>query len=524
MLLGKMGAVSPMTSDKKHAPDSLKYQWKLLGLVQRADWATGLDKSIAYEVIDNYYSKFGNSRTSLRYLEKAAGAARQNVIVSLRRLCENGPFSVARKGSGVRPTEYNLHFDRVAENASGHADSTASDDFPSGHAGITTGGHADDTSRGASGHADVTESVLPVPAYKADVLDRMNDPAAPTAPPLADGLSATAAGVSAVEELAHTQAEQSPVEPTFEAIWRAYGHAKGKKEARAAWNALAPDTDRTAVIEAAAAWQASWAAQGKPDAPRYTLARWLADERFDEDAPTGYQPKERAKAKSAGRGEFGVGANIKHFTITAHESDGDVFADWYETFAFRANDGQEFTKRMHVVCASAEFGEGKDRELRNELRKAAFGKGNDEGKYVGRVVGITDVRGLAFFNVGQPALQGQPEPELWIGDVDKFAPFGTFPAKVLDSACDWNENGQFVTLLLDITDCAGGMEINRQVKHTFDIETAKGQAFLASVCRAVGISEIEDLDVLHGKVLECTITDRGAISYEALAMPLRDAA
>lgn len=158
MLLGKMGAVSPMTSDKKHAPDLLKYQWKLLGLVQRADWATGLDKSIAYEVIDNYYSKFGNSRTSLRYLEKATGAARQNVIVSLRRLCENGPFSVARKGSGVRPTEYNLHFDRVAENASGHADSTASDDFPSGHAGITTGGHADDTSRGASGHADVTES------------------------------------------------------------------------------------------------------------------------------------------------------------------------------------------------------------------------------------------------------------------------------------------------------------------------------------------------------------------------------
>jgi hypothetical protein len=282
-----MEAVSPMTSDKKHVPDSLKYQWRLLGSVHRSDWATSLDKSIAYEVIDNYYSSFGNSRASLRYLEKATGAARQNVIVSLRRLCENGPFSVARKGAGVRPTEYNLHFDQVAENASGHADVTARDDFPSGHAGITSGGHADDTSKGASGHADVTESVLLVPAYKADVLDRMIDPAAPMAPPLA-GLS-PATAETAVEEREHSQTE-----PTFEALWRAYDHAKGKKEARAAWKALPSDTDLTAVIEAAAAWQASWAAQCKPDAPRYTLARWLADERYDEDAPTGYQKPEKA--------------------------------------------------------------------------------------------------------------------------------------------------------------------------------------------------------------------------------------
>jgi hypothetical protein len=46
MRFGRMEAVSPMTSDKKHAPDSLKYQWRLLGLVQRSDWATsGCDRS-----------------------------------------------------------------------------------------------------------------------------------------------------------------------------------------------------------------------------------------------------------------------------------------------------------------------------------------------------------------------------------------------------------------------------------------------------------------------------------------------
>ncbi len=35
-------------------------------------------------------------------------------------------------------------------------------------------------------------------------------------------------------------------------------------------------------------------AQNKPDAPRYTLARWLTDERFDEDASTGFQKVEKA--------------------------------------------------------------------------------------------------------------------------------------------------------------------------------------------------------------------------------------
>jgi hypothetical protein len=109
----QMEAVSPMTSDKKYAPDSLKYQWRLLGSVHRSDWATSLDKSVAFEVIDNYRKAHGNSRASLRYLEKATGATRPSVIASLRRLCENGPFSVALQGGGTRPTAYALHFDKV---------------------------------------------------------------------------------------------------------------------------------------------------------------------------------------------------------------------------------------------------------------------------------------------------------------------------------------------------------------------------------------------------------------------------
>jgi hypothetical protein len=95
-----------------------------------------------------------------------------------------------------------------------------------------------------------------------------------------------------VEEL-----ELSSKTPTFEALWRTYGYARGKKEARAAWKALPADTDLAAVIEAATAWQQSWAAQGKPNAPRYTLAKWLKDERHDEDAPKGFQKMEGGKIK-----------------------------------------------------------------------------------------------------------------------------------------------------------------------------------------------------------------------------------
>jgi len=112
----------------KHAPDSLKYQWRLYGVVARSAWATSLDKSIAYEIIENYRKEFGNSRTSLRFLETATGATRTNIIASLRRLMDLGPFSVHRQGAGVRPTEYLLHF----EGFSGPAHDTPSAQVSSG--------------------------------------------------------------------------------------------------------------------------------------------------------------------------------------------------------------------------------------------------------------------------------------------------------------------------------------------------------------------------------------------------------
>lgn len=279
-------------SEAKKKPGGLLDQYNLLGAIIDTSWATRLDHKVARHIIDRYYPKHGNGRASLRYLERATGALRPNIIASLRRLSNSGAITMVRQGQGTRPTEYALNFEFPA---SGIAGDTSSTDEPSGIVGDTSSGIVGNTSSAASGIAGDTESYLRIRPTKAEIrIDRI-DPAAPLAPPPADGLAATAAGGTAVEGLL----------PTFEVLWRTYGFARGKKVARRAWSALPIEVDRAAVIRAASEWQASWAAQGKPDAPRKHLATWLKDECYDENAPKGFvrvekpgkiQPKPRQLA------------------------------------------------------------------------------------------------------------------------------------------------------------------------------------------------------------------------------------
>jgi hypothetical protein len=90
-------------------------QYKLLRAVIDSPWATRLDIKIACHVIDRYFARHGNARASLRYLERATGSMRTNIIESLRRIIAKGVISVVRQGIGTRPTEYSLCFD-FAEN------------------------------------------------------------------------------------------------------------------------------------------------------------------------------------------------------------------------------------------------------------------------------------------------------------------------------------------------------------------------------------------------------------------------
>ncbi|UPT93869.1 hypothetical protein J4G48_0031660 [Bradyrhizobium barranii subsp. apii] len=264
-------------------PGDLLSQWWTLGAIAADRRTTGRHMKAGWVIINSYWQKHGNGRASLRYIQRATGLGRPAIGKACRELAEWGHVTRV-PGIGTRPSEY---VPRWVTMASGVQTATTSDDAPSGAEMQTTLVSESTPLEGASGVEMDTESYLPEPAYRPASGRVDDDCAAPTAPPLA-GLAPATAG-TAQEELPSAQAK-----PTFEALWRAYNHAKGKKEARDAWNALPAEVDRAAVIRAAAAWQAAWAAQGKPDAPRFTLARWLRDERYDEDAPKGFQKVEKA--------------------------------------------------------------------------------------------------------------------------------------------------------------------------------------------------------------------------------------
>lgn len=257
--------------------DGLLAQHKLLVAVIATDWATRLDHKVASVIIERFMRRRGNARVSLRYLERATRSSRTNIVVSIRRLCLNGVFNVIREGLGSRPTEYGLNFDFAT---SGHAGDTTSVDSSSGHVGVTSCGHVDDTTTDASGHVGVTESSLTVPGLQAGVHEREIDCAAPTAPQPVAGLTAAPAAGTA--------------QGGFDEVYIAYGYKRNRADARVAYEAIDPDEDlHQQIVAAALEWREAWEAQNKPDAPRKHLASWLKAECYLEDPPSAYKAKER---------------------------------------------------------------------------------------------------------------------------------------------------------------------------------------------------------------------------------------
>lgn len=249
-------------------PDGLLPRHNLLGAVIDTDWATRLDMKIARHIISRYYSKFGNARASLRFLEQATGAQRPNVIASVRRLVDRQVFSVIREGRGTRPTEYGLNFHFLA---SGIADDTTSENEPSGIADDTSCGIAYDTSSAASGIADDTESYLLKPDYN---------------PGLQVNSSSARLRASAAE------AAPASAELGFEDFFKAYPRRHQKPKARAAWAKLNPDNELAdRIVAAASRWAAHY--EANPVDPKWIPepANWLAGERYDEDLPAVFEGK-----------------------------------------------------------------------------------------------------------------------------------------------------------------------------------------------------------------------------------------
>lgn len=384
-------------SDVKTSKRTLLDKWRLVRAAARDNkrLSSG-DVAVLIALCDRYGSQHRPDEPPMAghaLLGAMSGMSRRATIDSTRRLIDAGYIEVLALGAGTRGTKYSLNFAR------GEADFTTKQAVPSGEADFTTEVKRTSPLNHASGEADFTESPLTEAPLQGALTERENDCGLAT--PDAAGLSA--ASPSTPQE----------GEPTFEALWRAYDYAKGKKEARAAWSALPPDTNLAAVIEAAKAWQKSWAAQGKPDAPRFTLARWLKDERYDEDAPRGFQKVERAKSKPAGKSKPAKVATRTTARVTAADvvETGDV-----TELRITATDAdgcahERFIQIQHPDEDTQFVGQ---RQLTALVHAAGLEQISDSAELLGRTIILTSDGYTAPTTRpdDEPPLPVEPEPEV----------------------------------------------------------------------------------------------------------------
>lgn len=212
-------------------------------------------------------------------LGKMSGLSRRATIDSTRRLIDAGYISILELGSGTRGTTYTLNFSR------GEAGCTTRSASTSGEPDFTTEVNHTSPLGTVRGEADFTESPLTEAPLEGRLRKEIIDCAAPTAPPV-PGAVAPAQSVTAQDG--------------FENLWRAYGYRRAKAEARRVFEKFALRGEALdQAIRKAAAWREAWEKQGKADAPRFTLAKWLQREEFECDPPTGYQPKQPKSAATA---------------------------------------------------------------------------------------------------------------------------------------------------------------------------------------------------------------------------------
>jgi hypothetical protein len=338
-------------------------QYKLLGAVIDAPWATRLDHKIARHVIDRYFSKFGNARASLRYLEQATGATRTNIVESVRRITEQGVLSVIRQGIGTRPTEYGLNFDFASKAPSGIADGTST----SGPMEGTSTGPEYGTSSGVSGIVDGTESYLRDRLTSRSTEVELND---------------THADPAVVGHATNPDGSTRDPAEGFEELWAAYPRKHQRSKAQAAYRALAPDPGLHAtLVDKAAQWAAHYEQTATEKKWWKHLHRWLEDQCYLEDLPVVYEdPKEAAIARRASMPSKKSGSSMKaplgthRLTVTAAKAEKSTNNDETLALNFRIlggpHDGKEFS---HSILFDSEdaYSREEGQNIFAQFRKAA---------------------------------------------------------------------------------------------------------------------------------------------------------
>ncbi|GAB1717535.1 MAG: hypothetical protein NTAFB05_25770 [Nitrobacter sp.] len=326
----------------------------------------------------------------------------QHIAAGNRDLVEWQYLFEEEKGKGHRGTRYSINWSLLELAANGqfpvsvHLQGDAISVHLIGDAAVTHVGDANSVSVHPVGDKDPTTKTR----LKDGAISSSNSAASAT-PPHVAGL-APASG----------EAPQG-----FEEFWTAYAHKQQRAKAKAAWAKLDPSPELVStIITEAGRWAAHYAEHAVEPRWRVLPHNWLAGENWLQDLPIVHKDaKSAAIANVRGRAKpasttksatHGIGANIKHFSVTGYTEEGSPFSDWFATVSFQADDGTAFSQRFHALSID---GDGPDLDAYNAMAKAVFGKGNPVEDWVGRRVGVTDDKGLEFWWL-PPEVSPPPTP------------------------------------------------------------------------------------------------------------------
>lgn len=291
---GKFESPNEPLAANAAAPGKLLSKHLLIGAVINASWRNALDIQVAWHVLDRFVLKYGNSRVSFSYLEKATGASRSRISRSLRRLEENGVISVISRGEGTRPTEYLPNFAIVA--------SVRSLD--------TTSVRSLDTASNSSVRSLDTQSLLPRPVYKR-VDGKEGSPATAAA-------SATAAGAPTPTPTPAARVPENKFDELWDWCWRQRDYAAAKAE----YARINPDLAlHGKIVAGLLRWRATYDRENWQPEYKKHLHVWLRQERWREDGPTRYVDR---KAVSSARKAAAAAPKRKDDKTKAQKADSNA--------------------------------------------------------------------------------------------------------------------------------------------------------------------------------------------------------
>ncbi|WP_411906269.1 hypothetical protein [Rhizobium mayense] len=378
-------------------PESLEAKFKLMTLLPFDKRAKRKHILVYGFVLDWFHSKYGNALASSRHVLSelkerdpfGQGLYMGDVHGALTDLVSWGYLS-REKGAGRRASRYIpvwSKFDSVRKSMNITDHEISARETPNNSVLESPNATAD--------------SVLKISELRPSYRDPGTDPGtrregidpAPASPPPGPGLEGRPGAVRAGDG--------------FEELWLAYGHRQKKAEARAAYVKLSPDDDLHArMVEAAGQWRSAWEAQGRADAPRFTLARWLEREDYDCSPPTAYTPKSRSKARptnAANQNVLAPSGSRRAIITKSHVDEGGGHQKLHMTL-LDLDDGTEWDHSITISSSNTErqcVGQAELGELISAVGKPSVND-SEELHHIPFIVKVSG-RNHNYINIGKAA-------------------------------------------------------------------------------------------------------------------------